>query len=131
MGLIFLASSDAASGERSSRLLGPLVRFFAPGLSPEEVGLVVLVVRKAAHFTAFGVLAALLWRALPARRPGWCGRRAGLALALTAAYAVSDEGHQSLVPTRRASAADVLLDTAGGAAALAAIWGWGRRRGRW
>lgn len=133
MGLIFWLSSDPDSGANSSRLLGPLIRLLAPGLPAEQVELVVFVCRKAAHFVAFGVLAWLLWRAL--ERPGDAGRwrwsRAGWALALAVLYAVSDEWHQSWVPPRRASAWDVALDAAGAAAALAATWGWGRRRRRW
>lgn len=133
MGLIFYASSDANSGENSSRLLGPVIRFFAPELPAAEVAQIVFVCRKLAHFVAFGMLAWLLWRAL--ERPDDAGRwrwsRAGWALAITAAYAVSDEWHQSWVPPRQPSAWDVALDTAGAAVVLAATWGWGRWRRRW
>lgn len=133
MGLIFWASSDANSGENSSRILGPVIRFFAPDLPAAEVAQIVFVCRKLAHFVAFGTLAGLLWRAL--ERPGDAGRwrwsRAAWALGITVLYAVSDEWHQSWVPPRQPSAWDVLTDTLGALAALAVTWGWGRWRRRW
>ena len=58
-----------------------------------------------AHLGLFGVLFALLWRALP-RRP--------LAAALLAVlYGISDELHQSTVPGREATLFDVAIDAVG------------------
>ncbi len=72
----------------------------------------------------YAVLALLLWRALhkpaqPGRSP-WRWPEAGLVLALVALYAASDEIHQAFVPSREASAGDVLLDTTGAALGLLA-----------
>jgi VanZ family protein len=67
------------------------------------------VLRKLAHALEFAVLGLLLARALG---------RAGVAFALGALYAVSDEIHQSFVPGRAASLRDVLLDSAGVAAGV-------------
>jgi VanZ family protein len=65
------------------------------------------VLRKLGHAGAYATLAvAWLW-ALGLRR-------AGLALALTVAYAVVDELHQATVPTRHGSPLDVAIDAAGG-----------------
>lgn len=117
--MIFLASSDPESGPRGSRLLVPLIRWLAPGLPAEEVEEIVFLLRKVAHFVEFAVLSVLLWRALAGRDAGeWRWKTAGLALLWTAVYAASDEFHQMFVPTRLASVKDVLIDTAGGAAAL-------------
>ena len=63
-----------------------------------------LVLRKLAHAAEYGILGALLVRAL--RRLSW-------ALALGVAYAVSDEIHQSFVPGRQGSPLDVLIDSVG------------------
>ena len=63
-----------------------------------------LVLRKLAHAAEFAVLGALLLRALAAGR---------VALALGIAYAVTDELHQLLVPGRRGSVVDVLIDAVG------------------
>ncbi len=131
MTLIFMASSDSESGPRGSRILAPLIRWVAPGLSATEVDAIVFFVRKVAHFWEYGVLAVLLLRALSAGQAGrWQWRTVGWALLGTAAYAASDEFHQAFVPTRVASITDVVIDTSGGAAALAVWWGV-RRVMRW
>ena len=63
-----------------------------------------LVLRKIAHAAEFAVLGALLVRALLAPWP---------AFLLGAAYAVSDEVHQSFVPGRMGSPLDVAIDAVG------------------
>jgi VanZ family protein len=69
------------------------------------------------HFCEFGLLA-LAWRWTLMRQwpglryPGW------IALALTLAFAVGDEFHQSFVPGRFADPVDVFTDMAGAASAL-------------
>jgi VanZ family protein len=122
MALIFSASTDLLSSQRTSRIIGPLVRWMFPSLPEETVGQVVFVVRKTAHVTEYAVLAMLLWRALrrpvkPDPRP-WSWREPAWALGLAALYAISDELHQSLVASRFGSALDVCLDTAGAAGGL-------------
>jgi VanZ family protein len=126
MALIFSGSTDLMSSQRTSRIIGPVVRWMFPWLAEETVGQVVFVVRKTAHVTEYAVLALLLWRAL--RRPvkadprPWSWREPASALALAALYAVSDELHQSLVASRFGSALDVCLDTAGAAGGLFLVW---------
>jgi VanZ family protein len=73
--------------------------------------------RISAHMASYALLAGLVLYALG----GWGRpdpRAAVMALALTAAYAVSDEIHQALVPDRTGRAADVLVDVIGAAAGL-------------
>jgi len=65
-----------------------------------------LVLRKAAHMAAFGLLWLLWWRALGYRRPA-------LAVAITLLYAVSDGVHQSFVEGRHGTPVDVAIDAAG------------------
>lgn len=79
--------------------------------------------KKTAHFTVFGILAVLLWRALPRAPRSWLW-----AWLLTALYAVSDEFHQVFVASRTPTARDVIIDMCGAATALALVW-WLRRRG--
>ena len=123
------------SFQHSSRIIEPLVHWLLPQLSDEAVHALVVFVRKCAHLTEYAVLALLLWRAL--RKPSAQGRApwrwsvAGLALALAALYAASDEIHQAFVPSREASVLDVLLDTTGAAIGLVCLWGIGRLRKRW
>jgi VanZ family protein len=135
MVLIFSASSDSASFSRSSRIIGPLMRWLFPHLSNEAVHATVIFVRKCAHLTEYGLLALLVLRAL--RRPPpeaacpWQWSEAGWALAVTTIYAASDEFHQLFVASRGASVWDVLLDCLGGSLALGLCWAVGRLRRRW
>ncbi len=89
-----------------------------------------VVMRKLAHFSEYALLAVLLIRAFE----GPVLSRVGLAaLAVTVAYAVSDEIHQGFVPLRTPSPTDVLIDSAGALFGLALVlfWrGWKRTRER-
>jgi VanZ family protein len=69
------------------------------------------VLRKAAHMAEYGLLWFLWQRALRARTP-WP------AVAITLAYAASDEFHQTFVEGRHGSPLDVLIDAAGVAIAV-------------
>ena len=135
MGLIFSASSDAGSSEHSSRILGPLLHWLFPSLSEDAIDAIVTGIRKAAHVTEYSLLALLVWRAVrkPVRgdaRP-WKWKEAGLALAWAVAYAVSDEIHQSFVPSRQGQFTDVLFDSTGAALGLVGLWLLGRWRRKW
>jgi VanZ family protein len=133
--VIFSASSDGMSFQHSSRIIGPFVHWLFPHLSDGAVHAIVMFARKCAHVTEYAVLGLLLWRVLrrPAEPmvPSWRWSHAGLALALAALYAATDEFHQAFVPSRQASVWDVLLDTAGAALGLLCLWAVGRWRKRW
>ena len=89
-----------------------------PGLNT-GLGTWDLVLRKLAHAGEFGLLAALLYRAMP---------RAPLALFAASAYAATDELHQSFVHGRQASPRDWAIDTAGAAIGLGLALLWRKRR---
>jgi VanZ family protein len=135
MWVIFSASSDRMSFQRSSRIIAPIVRWLVPDLSDEAVHHIVVTVRKSAHVIEYAVLAWLLWRAVrksPAPgTPSWQWSRAALALVLVALWAATDEFHQVFVPSRQGSGWDVLLDTSGGALGLFCVWVGCRLRERW
>ena len=103
MGLIFFFSSQSQLPQPND----PLLNF---------------ILRKLAHFTVFGVLAFLLWRALPRGRLVYAW-----SWTLTALYAVSDEYHQSFVALRQPAARDVIIDACGAATALLIVWYISRR----
>ena len=108
MGLIFLVSGQSSLPQVESDLD--------------------VVLRKVAHMVEFGLLWWLWVRAL---RPASDLRRAMLgALAITLAYAVSDELHQHFVAGRHASALDVAIDAAGIGVAVA-LWLPRASRARW
>jgi VanZ family protein len=77
-----------------------------------------LVARKVVHMAEYALLCFLWWRALRVVAPP--GRALALALAVTIAYACTDEFHQHFVDGRHASPVDVAIDSVGaGIAALA------------
>jgi VanZ family protein len=147
--LIFGASGDKSSGERSSRVIAPIVRFFAPSISKEALDRIVHYARKTAHVTEYAILALVLWRALHqsrarraeedltlppgsrAERSPWSWRIAALALGLAVLYAATDEFHQSFIPSRTAEVRDVFIDAFGAALGLFAFWIVGRWRKHW
>ncbi|MBI2516802.1 MAG: VanZ family protein [Opitutae bacterium] len=132
MGVIFAVSTDLGSYQHTSRFIGPLLRWLIPDISPEAVRQVQFLVRKAAHFTEYAILALLARRAaghsLRVAETHRHVRAAGLALLIAAGYAATDEWHQSFVPSRTASPTDVLIDTTGAGAALAAALLWRKWR---
>ena len=133
--LIFGFSSDAGSSRNTSRLIRPLLRWLSPGISEETVDRVQLGVRKVAHVTEYAALALLAWRAWrkPVRgdaRP-WRWREAAFGFGFAVLFAVSDEIHQTWVPSREGCAVDVLIDAAGALVGLLAMRAWGRWRRWW
>ena len=114
LGLIFIGSTDLMSAEHTSRIIGPILRWLHPTISLAGIAKVQFIVRKAAHVSEYAVLSALIFRAFV--RTVWVGRlmlSAAVVLLLCAAYAASDEFHQSFVPSRTASMRDVLIDIGG------------------
>ena len=85
--------------------------------------------RKLAHVSEYAILAVLLYRAFV--HTALKGRRAlsaGLVLLLCAAYAATDEFHQSFVPSRTASLRDVMIDICGAMLAVILYWSIATRR---
>ena len=132
LGLIFIGSTDLMSAEHTSRIIGPILRWFRPDISAETVMQVQFLVRKTGHVTEYAILAMLIWRALrrsavprmkmsilrPVRLTLRAGLRSGQVLFLTVLvacglFAASDEFHQSFVSSRTASANDVMIDALG------------------
>src|SRR5207247_10845462 len=63
MGLSFGGSTDLLSSQRSSRIIGPLLRWLNPNVSDETIRHVQAVVRKGGHVAEDSMLDAVLWRA--------------------------------------------------------------------
>ncbi len=125
MMLIFVGSTDLLSSGRTSRFIGPVLRWLKPDVTEEQIRFVQMIVRKTGHLTEYAILAALILRALRDMED----RRHALrvALLLSIAYAASDELHQSFVATRQGSVWDVVIDAVG-AALGAGLWeAWNRR----
>ncbi len=78
------------------------------------------------HLIGYAILGAAMLRAVVGAR--WSGvtpRLAVIAWALSTAYGVTDELHQSFVPGRVADLGDLRADAVGAAAGVAACWAWG------
>ena len=135
MSLIFTASGDSHSGQHSSRIIEPVLRWLFPHITDATVSVTVLFIRKCAHVTEYAVLALLVWWAL--RRPvrgdprPWRWAHAGYALLCTTLYAASDEIHQLFVPSREGRFEDVVIDAAGAALGLFVLWSLGKWRKWW
>ncbi|MDB5096938.1 MAG: hypothetical protein JWM80_1359 [Cyanobacteria bacterium RYN_339] len=124
MGLIFFMSSRQDSGDQSGSLIRMIFDFIGKAPEPAPLEFWHHLLRKAAHFTEYAVLAGLVAfaRAKTARRD--------LAIAWLAAtlFACTDEIHQIYVPHRGPSVWDVGIDSSGAAMALVGTWGWLRGR---
>lgn len=135
MMFIFVGSTDLLAASHTSRLLGPLIHWLAPGLGPNAVHSLQVLIRKAGHVSEYFILCALCWRALAIRNgvisPGRISRRcAMIAWGIAVAFSVTDEWHQSFVPSREGQARDVAVDALGATLAILGILWWLRYRAR-
>lgn len=127
VGLIFaFTQSPAFTSAGTGGLLAAVL-----GGSPESIEEANRLLRKSAHVLLFASLAVLVRMQLRDKAQSWW-----IAWATAAFCGLADEIHQSFVPGRGASLADVWLDAAAAAAGLALYGGvkhmrHTRRRGYW
>jgi VanZ family protein len=115
LGVIFIGSTDLLSVEHTSRFIVPVLLWWKPGMAPETVWIIHVILRQCMHVCEYAILALLLWRAV---RGGSAIREKmsilfGAALLGCAVLAASDEFHQSFIKSRTPAVRDVLLDIAG------------------
>lgn len=115
--VIFVFSTDNFADTKTSGVIIPVLHWLFPGLSQEQLNLAHVICRKAGHVLEFFVLGLLAWRAFGTERTSGMKQWISSA-ALVFAVAMTDEFHQSFVPTRTASIIDVGYDLSGGIAAL-------------
>jgi VanZ family protein len=130
MVFIFFASTAEFSAGNTSRIIGPLLRWLFPNISEEQLTLAHFITRKVAHFAEYAILAWLAARAFTTSSRQALRRQWFLiSLLLVIIYSLSDEYHQSFVPSRTGSIYDSLIDISGGLTALLiyALW---RKRAR-
>lgn len=112
---IFWMSTETFSAENTSSVVEKVVTFLVPMISSQGLDLVHAVIRKVAHVTEYFILSLLLFRAFRGgSSASWNCRWPFFAFIVVVLCAVSDELHQSFVPTRMGSYLDVGIDTAGG-----------------
>jgi VanZ family protein len=106
MGCLFILSTAFFSASNTAKVIEPILRFLFPTASAATISMGHGMVRKAAHFTNYGILFWLLIRGPMEGRPY-------AALGFCVFYALLDEGHQIFVPGRTASLYDVAIDSSG------------------
>jgi VanZ family protein len=127
LSFIFLASTDVFSAPHTGSILRTVLRWLFPAISTSAVNSIHFLVRKAGHFSEYGFLALLAARAFYLTPSTILSRHWFVcSLCLVAAYSLTDEYHQSFVPTRTASIYDSMIDTAGGVTVLVALYVIGR-----
>jgi len=111
--LIFVGSGDLLSAAHTSILLRA-VRWLFSNVRDESLAIFHLLGRKAGHLTEYAILATLGARAfrdsshdLLRRHWFW------VSWLFAIAYSLTDEFHQSFVPSRKASIYDSLIDSVG------------------
>lgn len=126
---MFYFSTDAMSASNTGSRLEWLLSFLPFQLTAAQYDWLHFLMRKAAHFTEYGLLAWLWLRAFRgARLERWQWRWAIWSFAIIAVWALLDEWHQSFTAQRTGSLSDSLLDMSGGAAVL--LWRWAAQRNR-
>jgi VanZ family protein len=131
MGFIFFASTGEFSAGNTSRIIGPLLRWLFPGISEENLLLAHYITRKVAHFTEYAILAWFAARAFTTSSQRTLRRQWFLiSLLLVVAYSLSDEYHQSFVPSRTGTIYDSFIDMSGGLTELILYALWRRRAER-
>jgi VanZ family protein len=113
--VILSASTDAFSMSNTGGWLEEITAWFGHPLGGSTGDLVNYVIRKIAHVTEYGILSALLFRALRGEQTRWSIRWAAGAVALAVLVASLDEFHQTFVASRTGTWHDVVLDAAGAA----------------
>jgi VanZ family protein len=115
MGIIFWMSTGMFSAEQTSRFIGPILNLLFPGLTPHQVDVIHVLLRKAGHVVEYFLLGVFFFRAFRSNSlRKWHLRWAIYTVIGVVVYAASDEFHQSFVSSRTASLVDVGIDSAGG-----------------
>ena len=123
MAVMLVFSTDSFAAEPTGELLWHVCSGLALHVTYAQYALLHVLTRKAAHLTAYALLAGLLLRAFRAGAAGarhW--RWAVLSFVLVALHAGLDEDHQAYTQYRTGSVADSVLDMSGGLIALALLW---------
>lgn len=118
--IIFFASSNSGSMTSTSRIIGPILQFLFPNLAEDQLVQIHAFVRKTAHFVFYAILGLLAARAFHFSTKRYLSLYwVAISLLLVFAVASLDETNQSFLASRTSSIRDVLLDTSGGATAIA------------
>jgi VanZ family protein len=130
IGIIALESTPAFGSNHTSAPLYRLFHLLFGNGIDSSWPVIHHTLRKTGHFTGFGILSLLCYRGLTLRNNATRMHSLAISHAVSHAFAVAtaflvagaDELHQSFLPNRTGCFSDVLLDTAGAAAAQLALY---------
>ena len=122
--VVFLFSTSAFSGDNTSRIIGPILKWISPGISNESIAFVQFFLRKTAHIIEYAFLAILLCNAIVRRLKEFSAKVLIVrSVFISLIYAASDEWHQSLSADRIGSLMDISIDGVGALfGALSFLW---------
>lgn len=128
--LIFLGSTDVLSAEHTSRFIVPFLQWLDPHISWATIMTIHTFVRKLGHVSEYAILAILLWRALRGGKTFQTRISVPFVVVWIACgfFAVTDEFHQSFVPSRTPAFHDVMIDSCGALIGLLACFGLAKMR---
>jgi VanZ family protein len=113
LALVALFSSGSFGAQNTGGVLAWVMRTFHIVLTAKQFAFLHGLIRKSAHFCAYGLLSALFFRAWRGASAGWRWTWAVLALLVALATSSSDELHQHFTPGRTGAISDVELDMTG------------------
>jgi len=113
MGLIFSLSTATFSSAQTEPFITSLCSKVMPWFAALSIETADLLIRKAAHFSEYFIFGILVSHLLNKRSSLTPVSQIFLTIPLGIIYAISDELHQSFVPSRTASTTDVMLDAIG------------------
>ena len=120
--LIFIGSSNLLSASNTSMFLARPLHWLFPQASDATIRVLHFILRKAGHFTEYAILAQLGARAFrSSSRELLRARWFWASLFLVIAYSLTDEFHQSFIPSRTGSIYDSMIDSVGGLTGLALL----------
>ncbi|HEX8185836.1 MAG TPA: VanZ family protein [Blastocatellia bacterium] len=129
IGAMYYASTDVFSGENTRGVIEKLVMWLRPHTTERGLIKINYLVRKAAHFIEYAMLAGLLFRAFRADSfVRWRLRWALYSFLIVVCWALLDEYHQSFTRTRGGSIRDSMLDCSGALFMLVVIALFNRRK---
>lgn len=109
----FSAQDSGSSQELSDGLLWDIIKFLGLNLADATMAFLSVFVRKAAHFTIYAVLGALICILMKSGYNMTGKKCFFVPLGMSALYAFTDEFHQLFISGRSGQAADVILDSFG------------------
>ena len=116
---LWFLGGNAFSLESTSRIAGPVIEWILPGSSLVSSRMLFTIFRKLLHFFLYGGLALLALRMLILSSVPPI-RASLLAIGLTLAVGMADEGRQALSENRTGRWSDVLIDAVGAVGAVGA-----------